>query len=396
MSDGRVVITGVGQLSAVGIGKQAFYDALRSGQSSIVRGEGQPVAEVEDFDVEEFLDNPKTYLDRSAEFAFAAMSLAIEDAGLDMAELDGSRTGLILGSAGGSLETASVFFEDFLERGPRLVKPLLFPHTYANTPISLLAIDYELNGLHINLSSGAVSTALAILEAYDYIRSGHARVVFAGGYEVLSEVRREQCRLEDRAAGKKVGVPFDRLCGGAVPGEAAGMLVIEAHEHAAARGAVVLAEIGGGSMTSDSSVACDKDGSGAGIAHAMRTAVGTGAGTVPDCVLANANGSAILDRNEARALHEVFGREVPVTCIKSLTGETLGAAGVLQAVAAAGAIEMQYLPCVAGLEEPAQGIDLDLVMTRGREEEVGRALINAVDIGGSIASIVLNAYEERA
>jgi len=172
MRENRVVITGVGPVSAIGIGREQFFAGLREGRSGIAPiasfdttpYRSKLAAEIAHFDVKEYLESEKAYLDRASELAFAGMSLALEDADLDARKLDSGGTALLLGSAFGNLGTLGVFFDDFVKKGPRLVKPILFPHTYSNTTISLLAIEYGLTGYHVNFSAGAVSAGAAILE----------------------------------------------------------------------------------------------------------------------------------------------------------------------------------------------------------------------------------------
>ena len=245
MSDRRTVITGVGPVSAIGTGRDAFFEAVKEhtvgiGAVSLFEVPDTVAGEITDFDVEDYLESPKAYLDRSSQFAFAAMSLAMEDAGLDQEDIDGERTGLVIGSAYGSLGTMELFFRDVLDKGPRFAKPFLFPHTYSNTAISLLAIEYGLTGPHLNFAAGYISAANAIVAARDLIQSGRADLVFAGGYESLSEALLKAYALEDSPG------PGD----GIAVGEGAGIVVLEELKHATAREAHVYAEIVGAALGS--------------------------------------------------------------------------------------------------------------------------------------------------
>lgn len=326
----RVVITGVGPVSAVGIGREAFFDALKQGRSGIGPITAFPTdgltsklaGEVRGFDVRDYLETEKTYLDRASQFAFAAMSLAIEDANLDLKKLDRASFGLVLGSAMGCLGSAQLFFNDYLEKGPRFVKPILFPHTYANTSISLLAIEYGLEGYHLDFASGGTSSASAILQSYDLIRTGRSPLVFTGGTEALSPLLFRGYELSG-------WLSPDRGC---VLGEGAGILVLEEADHARRRGAHIHGEILGGGMTGDS------------IARAMRLA-SQHLPQGPDSVgriSAAACGDSDLDQIETDAIREFLGAcadTVPVGRIKALLGETLGADAALRSIAALDALE---------------------------------------------------------
>ena len=404
MSDRRVAVTGVGPVSAIGIGKEAFFAALGGGESGIdaitaFDTEGYPshlAAEVLDFDVEEYLESQKTYLDRASELALAAVGLALEDADLDLRGDDAEREGcdLLLGSAYGSLETMALFFEDFVRKGARFVKPFLFPHTYSNTAISLAAIEYGLNGYQLNFSAGCVSASHALLEAYDRIRTGRSQRALAGGYESLNEVLFAGLSrlnlLSPCNGGEEVCAPFDRDRNGFVLGEGSAVLVLEDLERALARKAHVYGEIKGAGAFSDSV----SDGAGAAVTSAMQAAVDT----LPpddrhvDIVSANANGSDLLDRREARgiaAFIKTSGATPLVSSIKSMVGETLGASGALQMVAAVAALENGGVPPTVNLRTPERDLGLNLLSNGTLEKSVNRVLTNAVDPGGSVVSFAL-------
>lgn len=396
----RVVITGAGPVSAIGIGRQAFLEAVRSGRSGIAPAAALPdvtsvlAAEVRGFDVRDYLETEKAYLDRASQLAFAAMSLAIEDANLDLKAMDRSRMGLILGSAAGCLESVSLFFADFLEKGPRFVKPILFPHTYANTTISLLAIEYGLNGYHLDFASGVTSSSAALLQGWDLVRSGRCPLVFAGGVDALSPVLRRSQELTGGVSpldggGAEGCAPFDCGRNGYVLGEGAGVLVLEEAGHAAARGATVLGEVLGGSVGSDLSLSGSGE-VGAGLAGLMRRACQT-AGR-PGYVSAAANGSRGLDRVEAAGLRLFLGSDaaVPVSSIKPLIGEVLGADGALRTIAALGALEDGVVPPTLNLVQPdGATAGLNLVAGSGQACTPGSVLVNSIDPGGSVVCLLL-------
>jgi len=401
-----VVITGAGPVSALGLGREAFREALRNGTDGvdeITMFDAEPygvtrAAEIPDFDVDEYLVGRKTYLDRASEIAFAATALAVRDARLELAELDRSRLALAVGSAAGSQETSALFFEDYLAKGPRFVKPILFPHTYSNTAGSLLAIEYKLDGPHLNFASGLVSSGLALTAAVDLIRQGRADAALAGGYEALSEVIVAGYALTGDLAANgehRAAAPFGLGRTGFVLGEAGAMLVLEEQAHARSRGAEIRAEVLGVGMASGPAVSRDAAGASHQAARAMGSALDA-AGLPPaelGCLLAGANGSRRLDAVEAEAIDCLFGQTggPAVTAIKSMTGEPLGAGAAIQVAAALECLTHNFIPAILNLERPDPDVHLDLVLGRTLVKDVKSAMVNALDPGGAAVSIVLGA-----
>ena len=407
MHSHKVVITGIGPVSAIGVGREAFTRGLHSAVSGIREitafdasryGSGL-AAEIQDFDVDEYLESQKSYLDRASQLGFAAMSLAIEDADLDLKTLDHDATGLVFGTAFGCLETLGLFCADLLKKGPHFVKPVLFPHTYANTTISLLAMEYGLSGPHMCFASGAAAGAQAILCAYDWIRMGKANVCFAGASESLNEFLfagyDRSGRLVRREAGRPPA-PFDRGRSGFALGEGGAVLVLESAEHAAARGAPVYGEIRGAGAAGENAVDKDSPAAESRIRRAMELALaeaGLEAGGL-DHVSANANGSISLDRNEVVAVNRLLDGapgHALIASIKSLVGETLGASGPLQMAAAIVALQSGVVPATANLTKPMDdvGVRLRFVIGENAQANPQTVLMNTIDPGGSIVSFVL-------
>jgi len=403
MSERRVAITGVGPLSAIGTGREAFFSAIRSGRTGIdeitlfdaEQYSCRHAAEVVDFDVEPYLETPKTYLDRTAEFAFASSQLALSDASLTPQDLATVRAGLVLASAYGSLDTTATFFGDVIAKGPRSAKPFIFPHTYANTPVSLLAIELGLAGHHFHFASGAVGSSMALVQAYDSVRCGKLDIVLAGGYEAFNEVLHAGL---DRAGilGKSddtlpPAAPFDQARSGWVPGEGGIVFVVEDMQRARARGAPLYAEISGvscagGQPHGDPDTFCSR------ITGALRDASRPAAeGRLPDYISAAASGSIELDRLEACAIQAFLGdhaAQTPVSAVKSLLGECLGAAGGFQVAAALAAVAGDFVPPTANLTTPDPDVSLNLVRS-SQPHRIGSVLINTLDAGGSIVTIGL-------
>ena len=347
----RIVITGIGPVTAIGTGFAPFAKAIAEGKSGIAEVTGFDVencrcklaAEIVDFDVKPFLASEKGYLDRNSALAFAAARLALDDARLAISPETAAQAGLCLGTAFGNMETARAFYQKMIEKGPKFAPPFIFPHTYNNTTASLLTIEHGLKGPHTNFSSGAAAGAEAIAYALFNLRAGRARVMLAGGAEAISQPAFKA--LDDA---HKLATTLQPTPDGFVLGEGAGILVLETEDHARQRGARVQAVLAGVGVAGEPSRA---------ILAALQDA-GVSAADI-GLVSCAANGSAETDAPESRALSEMLkGEHVRMVCVKSLLGETVGASGPLGVAAA-----------VAG--------------------GAAYALVNAIEVGGMAVSFIV-------
>jgi len=384
-----IVITGIGILSPLGIGVEETAAALREGESALLPcsrfapppGVSPLCGEVPAFRIEEFLATPKAYLDRNSELLLAATGMALRQAGIDATKLVPERAGILVGTAWAGQDTMAAFFADYVQKGPRLVKPFLFPHTYFNTAISLAAMEWSLRGVHQSFASGRVAAGQALVEACDLLADNEADLILAGGCEALGPA------LFHTLASKGVLPPatasdgphvFDTRHAGLIPGEAGVMLVLERQSHATARGAKIFATIIG-------------TGLGSGAADAIRAALQQ-AGIAPAdlaCVCASANGNAALDDAEAHALRQALGdAPVPVTAPASLCGDTTGACAALHVALAVLMRANGSLPPVIGLATPALP-GLAYVTTPAAPLRAGPILVLATDPSGSAAAIVV-------
>lgn len=392
MTPARVFITGVGPVTAVGTGREAFADALRKGRCGLApaaRSTDKLTVEIPQFDVEDYLESAKAYLDPAAELAFAAMSLAVEDADLAPGDLAAAGAGLMTGSAFGDLDTLALFFADCRTKGPRFAKPFLFPHAYPNTAISLLAIDYSLKGPHYHFSSGRISSAAALLEGFDRIRSGALHLAVVGGFEALNRCVSTICRSRERVCDETDPsgcAPFDPSSRGCVPGPGAGFLVLESASHAAARGAPPLAEILAGEFASVPPDATDHP------AQSTLCALACALPRGPGLVVADANGVPERDRAECRAIGAAMEdrcTELRLTSIKAATGETSGAGGALQAIAASAMLSGRFAAPVANLKRAAGDLDLPCAIAQHGNFEPAWAVTTSADPGGAAVSLLL-------
>jgi 3-oxoacyl-(acyl-carrier-protein) synthase len=356
------VITGCGVVAANGIGRAAFADALRAGRSGIgdlVAFDAsdtarERAAEIHSFDPAPFLRSPKNYLDRNSALAFAAAEMAVRESALPLPQLDRA-FGVACGSMAGNIESLAAFAAKVAEKGPKLAPPFLFPHTYYNTTAGLLSIEYGLNGPHGQFCSGGAAGLEALLFAAECVRRGRTDAMLAGGVEAFHErlFRLAVGRgwLSPIGGGEERCRPFDPARNGAILGEGAAFFIIESAESARSRGAQILARIAGTSLPG---------------------AVGV---PRPDAIFAAAGGYPAFDAAEAESIRVASGGpSVPVVAVKSLLGETLGAAGPLALAAALVAMEGRFLPGVDGATSAFP--DLDLV-AKPRRTPVGSALICA-------------------
>ncbi len=395
----RVVITGSGPVSAIGIGHECFTEGLLEGASGIMeisafehgRYGAHLAATVEDFDVNEFLPAPKNYLDRNTALSFGAFSLALKSSGLDLSRLDKSGIALIWGTAFGGTETMNLFYSDIQKKGPRFGKPILFPHTYSNTAISFLSIDYKLNGPHMNFSSGYCASGQALAYGYDMVASGRIPAAFVGGAESFSETLFRfllSKNILSPSAGPDACSPFGKTAGGTVAGEGAGMLVLEELESAQKRGAPIFAELSGVGLAG-SPGGLDSDA----VEQAMQAAL-SNSGITPsdvDCVIASANGIPQIDRAEAAAISGIFGPGKLATSVKPLLGETFGAAGILQAHAAISMLEKQFVPGIKTLSR-IPGAEAIQLLPEASTRTLKALLLNNLDPAGNAVSMLLKNF----
>ncbi len=234
----EVLITGLGPISSVGIGREDFFRGLTEGRAGVrplervvpAGLEAVRAAECLDFVVEDYLETEKTYLDRASELALAACHLALLDARIERSALDQDRVGLSLGTAYGCLDSMLAHTRRLNKKGARFTSPVVFQHSYANTPTSLCAIEYDVRGPASTCSDGWISGATAIQYAFDVLRDGRADVMLAGGFEALSVPLLQALQASGMLEGTEA----------IIPGEGAGVLLLETEQHARARGVQVL------------------------------------------------------------------------------------------------------------------------------------------------------------
>ncbi|MDP9763746.1 beta-ketoacyl-ACP synthase II [Deinococcus enclensis] len=403
----RVVITGLGPVTPIGTGAQAYADAQRAGKSGITRTTRyDPVnvaskiaGEVKE-DLAPWVDAREARkLDRYVQLALAAAQLAVEDSGLSEEELRGERTGTVIGSGIGGIKT----FEDqsrvMFERDASRVSPMFVPMMIANMATGHVAMKFGATGPSSTVVTACATGTGAVGDAARYIQLGLADVMIAGGTEAavtelamggFANMKALSTRNDEPETASR---PFSASRDGFVLGEGAGVLVLEEYEHAVRRGAKIYAEIVGYGTSADAHHITMPAPQGAGAQVAMRMALST-AGINPDQVgYINAHGTSthFNDLHETQGIKHVFGdhaKKLAVSSTKSMTGHLLGAAGAIEAIAVAQALKDGVLPPTINLTDPDPDLDLDYIPEGARDQQVEYALSNSFAFGGQNAALV--------
>lgn len=408
----RVVITGVGVVSPIGNTKEAFWNNLKEGVCGIDRitkfelVEGYDVtlaAEVKDFDASKYIEKREVRrLDLFSQYAIYAAKEALIDSGINMEQEDATKVGVIVGSGIGGLGTIESGMRTLIERGPKRVSPLFIPMVISNMAAGNVSIYTGAKGICSSMVTACASGTHCIGEAFRALQKGINNVILAGGAEATITPLgiasfQSLTALSTSADPKRASIPFDKERNGFVMGEGAGMVVMETLEHALSRGANILAEVVGYGATGDAYHITSPDPEGAGAARAMADAISE-AGITPDEVgYINAHGTSTEynDKFETLAIKKVFGEntKVPISSTKSMTGHLLGAAGAIEVIATAKALEEGFIPPTIGYEVADEACDLDYVPNTGRNVEIEYALSNSLGFGGHNGTILLKKWK---
>jgi len=406
----RVVVTGVGVVSSLGNGIVDFWNSLKAGKSGITgvtRFEAGDIAsqvasEVTDFNAEDFMD-PKEVRrnDRYTHLALAASRFALADSNLSKDTLVPDRTGVLVGSGIGGMETIEKQMTTLIERGPRRVSPFMIPSLIANIAGGVIAIDLGAQGPNFSVVSACASGSHAIGEAFHMMQRGLADVIFAGGSEAavtrigfagFSSMKAMSTKFNSEPS--RASRPFDADRDGFVMGEGAGVLVLETKDHAEKRGARIYAEIVGYSATCDAFHVTTPDTESKALTKCMNQALEEAKVSKEDVAYVNAHGTSTPynDRSETVALKNVFGdyakNGLCVSSTKSMTGHLLGAAGAIEAAAVCKTIEENVLAPTINLDTPDPDCDLDYIPNEARDHQVNVAMSNNSGFGGHNASLV--------
>ena len=407
----RVVVTGLGAVSALGPDVATFWSNLVAGRSGIKRVSlfdpsefaSQIGAEVRNWEAAQHMDPKEARRnDRYTHFGFVAAKQAVADATLDMTKEDGDRVGVIIGSGIGGMWTYETQLKVLAERGPRKVSPFTIPALIGNMCSGLIAIEYGARGPNFGVVSACATGTHALGEAAHTIRRGDADVMIAGGSEaaITPFAYASFCAMKAMSTRndepEKASRPFDRNRDGFIMGEGAGVVVLESLEHAQARGARVYCELAGYAATSDAFHITQPDPDGKGLSMAMKRALASAQLNPDDIDYLNAHGTSTPynDKFETLAIKKIFGehaRKLAISSTKSMTGHLLGAAGGIESVICAKTLQTQTIAPTINLDDPDPECDLDYVPNVAREAKVRTILSNNLGFGGQNAAIIFRA-----
>lgn len=408
----RVVVTGLGVVSSLGLGAETFWRALKQGKTNIdkiTHFDPSPfpshlAGEVRDFTASEWMDSKEARrMARFSQFAVASAKMALEDANFSIDRANGYRVGVVMGTGIGSMGALTDEHEVMLQKGPNRVSPFFIPSMLPNMAAAQISRIFGAKGYNSTTVTACAAGTQAIGEGFEAIRRGDADVMLVGGSDAsicalglagFCACRALSTRNDDP---KHASRPFDAKRDGFVPGEGAAVMIIESLEHALARGGRIYAEIAGFGATSDAYHMVAPDPEGRGAARAMQVALES-AGVKPeevDYINAHGTSTPLNDATETKAIKQVFGEhayKIPISSTKSMVGHLLGAAGAVESVATILSIWEGYIHPTINLEVPDPECDLDYVPNVGRDAEIRVALKNSFGFGGQNACLVFKKY----
>ncbi|HEX6099189.1 MAG TPA: beta-ketoacyl-ACP synthase II [Thermoanaerobaculia bacterium] len=414
MNKRRVVVTGLGMISPLGVGKEPTWQGLvegRSGIGPITKFDATAYAariagEVKGFEPEKWIEKKEVKKsDTFIHYAVVAAQMAVDDAKLDTQAEDGDRVGVIIGSGIGGLPLIEEMHRKLVEKGPSRISPFFIPGLIVNLATGQISIRFGAKGPSSAPATACATGAHAVGDAFRIIQRDEADVMFAGGSEAVvtplavggfAAMRALSTRNDDP---ERASRPWDRDRDGFVMGEGAGVVILEEREHALARGATIYCELTGYGMTSDAYHITSPSEDGDGMVRVMRRAL-KDAGLQPtDIEYINAHGTStpVGDRIETIAIKTVFAEhayKLAVSSTKSMTGHLLGAAGGLESAIAAMAIREGILPPTINLDNPDEGCDLDYIPNTARPAPgIKHVLSNSFGFGGTNATLIFSRHE---
>jgi 3-oxoacyl-[acyl-carrier-protein] synthase I len=403
----RVVITGIGIVSCLGNDKESVTDSLREGKSGIKFNETYKelgmrshVSARPDIDLKDFIDRKAIrFMGEAAGYAYVAMDQAIKDSGLEEDQVSNVRTGLIAGSGGASASSQVEAADILRERGIKRVGPYRVTQVMGSTVSACLATPFKIKGVNYSISSACSTSAHCVGNGVEQIQLGKQDIVFAGGAE--EEAWTMSCLFDAMGAlstkyndtPEKASRAYDANRDGFVIAGGAGMLVLEELEHAKARGAKIYAEVTGYGATSDGYNMVAPSGEGA--VRCMQQALSTVDGDSVDYINAHGTSTPAGDVTEVNAVKQVFGSNMPfMGSTKSLSGHSLGAAGVQEAIYSLLMMENNFLAASANIEDLDEGAaDANILVKRQDNIEINRVMSNSFGFGGTNASLVMDKYK---
>jgi 3-oxoacyl-[acyl-carrier-protein] synthase II len=410
----RVVVTGVGLVSSVGIGTDATWRALCAGESGIATithfdataFASRIAGEVKGFDPLQFLEKKDVKkMDTFIQYALAASTFAMQDAGLTVTPEIADEVGVFIASGIGGFRTIEREHEELLNGGPRRISPFFIPASIINLAAGHVSIRFGAKGPNLATCTACTASAHSIGESFEIIRRGDATVMIAGGSEAaitplsvggFAAMRALSTRNDEPTRASR---PFDKDRDGFVIGEGAGILVLEELEFAKARGASIYAEVVGYGLSGDAFHLTGQPADANGAQRSMKMAMRK-AGVSPsqvDYINAHGTSTPINDPTETLAVNSTFGehaKKLAMSSTKSMTGHLLGAAGGLEAGIVALAVRHQIAPPTINLDNPDPACDLDYVPHAARKMKIDYALSNSFGFGGTNGTLLLKKYDQ--
>lgn len=408
----RVVVTGLGAVTSLGLSAKKLWDSIKKGTCGISRIERIDVsdlptkigAEIKDFNPTDFIGKKEVKrMDRYTHFAMAAAQMAMESSKLNLEKVNSERMGVIIGSGIGGIETLENQHKVLNEKGADRVSAFLVSSMIANIASGTVAIKYGAKGYNECIVTACASSANSIGQAFKVIQRNDADIMIAGGAEAPITKLAFSGFCANKSMSKSenpddASKPFDLNRNGFVMGEGAGVLILEELEHALLRGADILAEIVGYGCTNDAYHITSPAEGGEGGARCMELAIADAGITPYDIGYINAHGTSTgpNDKNETAAIKAVFKEyayELPISSTKSMTGHLLGAAGAIEAIITTLALKESFLPPTINYKIPDPECDLFYLPNKGISADVRYALSNSFGFGGHNATLVLKNYQ---
>lgn len=407
----RVVITGMGALTPIGNNVDAFWSNAKEGKLGIDfiklidkdLVDVKIAGEVKDFDPDTLIGKKESKrLDRFSQFALVASDEAIKSSGIDLEKEDMDRFGVMIGSGIGGFQTIEKECGNLITGKSKRMSPFFVPMSIINLGAGNVAIKYGIKGTCSSAVTACATGTNNIGDAFRLIKHGYADVMLAGGSEApITRIGiggfHSMKALNTSNDPSKASIPFDKNRSGFVMGEGAGVLLLESLEHAEARGANIIAEVVGYGSTCDAYHITSPDPEGVGAAKAMKQAIDEAGISEDEVSYINAHGTStqLNDKFETAAIKKVFGdnTKVSISSTKSMTGHLLGAAGAIETIICAKALEEGFIPPTIGYETPDEELDLDYVPNVGRKQELEYALTNSLGFGGHNATLLLKKWK---
>ncbi len=414
MPNRRVVVTGLGALTAIGNDLDTYWNSLINGKNGITKVtrfniddySSQIGAEVKNFDVNKYIEPKKSRrMDLFTHYGISASEMAIRDSGLDTDKEDPTRIGIVISSGIGGMNIYHTEHEKLLNQGPKRVSPFFIPMMIPDITSGYVSIRYGFLGPNYATVSACASGAHGIGVSYLHILNGDADVMITGGTEsVMTDMAYAGfCRMKALSTRnddpQHASRPFDKNRDGFVIGEGAGIIVLEELSHARNRGAKIYAELAGFGFTGDAYHITAPHPEGKGAALAMERAVETAELNIQDVDYINAHGTSTPpnDPMETKAIKSAFqdhAKKLTVSSNKSMIGHLLGASGAVEFISTAKTIEQGIIPPTINYEEPDPECDLDYVPNKAREQNIKAALTNSFGFGGHNVSLALKQFKD--